>query len=94
MWAAPNRDICVRVFDDLGRGGGWAKTDANGMYTLKIRAPLGTGSYRVRFYDCVGPDDYAPEWNDDVLQKRLATPVTVTVGHDTEVNAALARWGA
>jgi hypothetical protein len=87
-------DICVRAFDDLGQGAGWARTDANGMYTLKIRTLLGTGSYKVRFYDCIGPDDYAPEWNGNTPLRKLAIPVTVTVGQDTEVNAAMDRWGA
>ena len=88
------RDICVRAFDQQGIGVGWSRTDANGMYTLKIRSLLGTGSYKVRFNDCVGPFDYAREWNDKARIPRLATPVMVTLGQDTEVNAALDRWGA
>jgi hypothetical protein len=88
------RGICVKAFDDHGRGVGWARTDANGMYMLKIRSLLGTGSYRVRFKDCVAPFDFAPEWNDGRRLLRRVPFVTVAVGHETEVNAALDRWGA
>jgi hypothetical protein len=89
------RDICVRVFDVGGKGVGWARTDANGMYTLKIRTLLGTGSYKVRFYDCVGPFDYALEWYGNVRARMPSTPVTVTLGQTTSgINAAMDRWGA
>jgi len=88
------RDICVRAFDQLGQGVGWSRTDANGMFTLKIRSLLGTGSYKVRFKDCVAPFEFVPEWNDDRRLPRRVPWVSVTLGDDTEVNAALQRWGA
>jgi uncharacterized repeat protein (TIGR01451 family) len=88
------RDICVRAFDQVGRGVGWSRTDANGMYTLKIRSLLGTGSYMVRFKDCIAPNEYVPEWNGDRRLMRHVRVVTVTVGQDTQVDAALERWGA
>ncbi len=88
------RGICVKAFDDHGHIAGWARTDANGMYTLKIRSLLGSGSYKVRFRDCVAPFDFAPEWNDGRRLLRGVPWVTVAVGHETEVNAALDRWGA
>ena len=87
------RDICVRAFDVVGHGAGWSRTDANGMYTLKIRSLFGTGAYKVRFIDCVRPHDYAREWNDGVRSEQLATAVTVSLGHSTEVDAAMDRWG-
>jgi hypothetical protein len=88
------RDICVRAFDQLGQGVGWSRTDANGMFTLKIRSLLGTGSYKVRFKDCIAPFEFVPEWNDDRRLPRRVPWVTVTLGDDTEVNAALQPWGA
>ena len=70
------RDICVRALDIAGHGAGWSRTDANGMYTLKIRSLFGTATYKVRFYDCSRSRDFAPEWNEGVRSEQLATPVT------------------
>ncbi len=87
------RGICVRAIDSSGRGAGWSRTDQNGRYVLKIRGLLGTGSYKVHFTDCVGPFDFAPEWNVNARLKRQATAVTVRLGHSTQVDAAMDRWG-
>ena len=87
------RDICVAVFDSVtGLKVDRTLTDANGTYVVTDLAPA---SYDVLFRDCVAPLDYATEWHENVRDKDLATPVTVTVGNTTtQVNAALDRWGA
>ncbi len=48
----------------------------------------------MRFKDCVAPFEFVPEWNDDRRLPRHVPWVTVTLGDDTEVNAALQPWGA
>ena len=64
------------------------------MYTLKIRSLLGPGTGKVRFKDCVAPNEFAPEWNGNRHFPRWAPWVTVSRGHDTQLNAAMLRWGA
>ena len=84
------RDICVDVFSASGTLVLQTVTDANGMYAAN---DLPAGPYKVHFDDCVGPDDYAPEWNGGGRDQSLAPIVTVTVGTTTQVNADLDRLG-
>src|SRR6185503_9347718 len=65
-------------------------TDANGMYRAD---DLPAGDYQLHFSDCLGPDDYAPQWNGGERARDLAPPVTVAVGATVQVNAAMDRWG-
>jgi len=65
---------------------GRAETARDGRYRIPNLLP---GRYRVYAHDDAGR--YVAEYYDDVTDPQAATPVTVTVGHDTpEINFALA----
>jgi protocatechuate 3,4-dioxygenase beta subunit len=75
-----------------GRSGGCesqvcGQTDENGNYT--VQAPPGT--YQPIFYSYDG--GWAPEWSGDASTKASATPITVTSGEDTSLDAELAQGG-
>ena len=87
----PLEDICVGVLlPDTGvvTAVGTGLSGADGTYETTA---LPAGSYLVRFVDCSVAADRATEFHDDVFALGSATPVTVTTGSATTIDAALAR---
>ena len=91
----PLADVCVRVSGNRGRGAGWTRTRADGSYLVQLRSRLPqTGTFKVRFFDCIDARGYIPEFYDDVPDKRNATVLTVDVGQTLSgIDAALGKFG-
>ncbi|MBN8867807.1 MAG: carboxypeptidase regulatory-like domain-containing protein [Solirubrobacterales bacterium] len=87
----PLDDVCVEAFDSNGEPAGVvAHSTAAGRYVVKA---LDSGSYRLKFSDCVNPGDpsVTTEFYDDKATLEDAVPVSVTRGTDTPgVDAQLA----
>ncbi len=83
----PLAGIKVEATDWLsGTLAGRAETTRDGRYKIPSLQP---GRYRVYAHDDAGR--YVAEYYDNVTDPQAATPVTVTVGHDTpDINFALA----
>ena len=64
----------------------WVSTDTNGRYRVE---GLPAGDHYVYFNGCFSPRPLQSEWYDDALRQRDATPVAVTLGSETPVNAEL-----
>jgi hypothetical protein len=62
---------------------------------VKIRTkPPGPGSFKVRFFDCLDPRGYIPEFYNDIPDKQHATVLTVDVGQTLSgIDAALGKFG-
>ncbi|MCB0863650.1 MAG: hypothetical protein KDB66_10655 [Solirubrobacterales bacterium] len=75
-------DVCVEAFDADGNPAGVIAHTTHGQYVIKA---LDSGYYRVKFSDCLEPDDpsVATEFYDDRGTLAEAVPVQVTRGTAT-----------
>jgi peptide/nickel transport system substrate-binding protein len=86
--------ICVNAFSS-GAAGSLSSpgttTAADGTYTI---SDLSTGSYNVQFSTgCGNSNNYLTQWFNAQTSQSSATPVTVSTGTSSPVNASLARSG-
>ncbi|HMT06112.1 MAG TPA: carboxypeptidase regulatory-like domain-containing protein, partial [Solirubrobacterales bacterium] len=87
----PLRRICVRAFNSNGKVSGNAGTATDGTYRVRR---LGSGNYRVRFYDC-GNNNVLEEFYENKSTLALADPIPVAGGSDTPgIDAQLASAGS
>ena len=85
----PLNDGCVELYDSVGVRVASARTDSNGEYVVN---GLETGSYRLRFSDCLAVQRVIAEYFDNQKTRAEATPVIVTEGDDTTgIDAELAK---
>ena len=83
----PLESICVTIYDSSFFFVGSGFTDASGAYTV---SGLPNGDFKVEFRDCGFPATYVTEWYDDQPDFASATPVAVTKGSKTSIDAELA----
>lgn len=86
----PLDGICVEALDSNGDSAGVVAHTTAGHYVVNA---LNTGSYRLKFSDCLNPSDpsVATEYSGDRATLGEAVPVSVTKGADTSgIDAQLA----
>ena len=104
---SPPGTISGRVTDGLGNGVQGVLVNLNGTYgggpvgatascghdrrERLLHGPRTPGTYRPFFWSYDG--GWAPEWSGDASTKAAATPVTVTTGSESVVDAELAQGG-
>jgi len=78
----PLDGVCVQAFDSSGDSAGVVAHTAAGHYVVNA---LKTGSYKLKFSDCLNPADPSviTEYYDDKTTLEEALPVAVTKGLDT-----------
>ncbi|MGB0120213.1 MAG: carboxypeptidase-like regulatory domain-containing protein [Solirubrobacterales bacterium] len=85
----PLDGVCVEAFDSDGDPAGVVAHTTAGHYVVNA---LNTGSYRLKFSDCLDPEDpsVTPEFYSDKPTLREAVPVFVSRGNNRSgVNAQL-----
>ncbi len=77
--------LCADLYDAAEYLAGWGGTEEEGVLAL---GPLPAGEHRISFYDC-DMALYEDEWYEGAEDYAHATPVAVTAGATTEIQATI-----